>query len=125
MQRTAHIVVLVCAVALLTGCEDKNKGMETDPAQASSVAYEEPSYSYYAPDAQASASSADPYGYSTTDDSAAVASSTHVVAKGDTLYALARMYYSDQSKWKNIYEANRHVLRDPNVLLVGQELTIP
>ncbi|MEE9295267.1 MAG: LysM peptidoglycan-binding domain-containing protein [Phycisphaerae bacterium] len=51
--------------------------------------------------------------------------STHTVANGDTLYGLARRYYGDASRWKDIYEANRDVLRSPDVLLVGQELDIP
>ena len=31
----------------------------------------------------------------------------HTVAKHDTLYGLARLYYNDASRWKDIYEANR------------------
>lgn len=50
---------------------------------------------------------------------------SHVVAKGDTLYKLARQYYSDQSRWKDIYEANRNVIPNPNMLKVGQQLVIP
>lgn len=50
---------------------------------------------------------------------------THVVQKKDTLFSLARMYYSDQSKWRDIYEANRGEIADPNKIRVGQKLTIP
>jgi len=50
---------------------------------------------------------------------------THTVQKGDTLYKLARQYYNDQSKWKEIFEANRAELGDPNRVRVGQRLTIP
>ncbi len=50
---------------------------------------------------------------------------SHTVAKGDTLYKLARTYYNDQARWKDIYEANRSDLRDPNAIRVGQRLTIP
>lgn len=50
---------------------------------------------------------------------------THVVARGDTLYKLARMYYNDQSKWRVIYEANRSQLSSPNQIRVGQQLVIP
>ncbi|MBU0638810.1 MAG: LysM peptidoglycan-binding domain-containing protein [Planctomycetes bacterium] len=49
----------------------------------------------------------------------------HVVRKGDTLYALARHYYADQAKWRQIWEANRGQLRDPDKLFVGMELVIP
>lgn len=49
----------------------------------------------------------------------------HTVGKGDTLYALARHYYSDQRRWKEIYEANRGRISDPNRISVGQRLVIP
>ncbi len=49
----------------------------------------------------------------------------HVVAKKETLYALARMYYSDARRWKDIFEANRTTIDDPNRILIGQRLLIP
>jgi len=52
-------------------------------------------------------------------------SRTHVVAKGDTLYSLARQYYNDQSKWRKIYDANAAEISDPNRIRVGQRLVIP
>ena len=60
------------------------------------------------------------------EDSADLATGTvHVVAKGDTLFGLARRYYRDQARWKDILAANRNELRDPNLLRVGQRLIIP
>ena len=49
----------------------------------------------------------------------------HTVQKKETLYALARQYYNDQSRWKDIYEANKAELGDPNKIRVGQRLVIP
>jgi nucleoid-associated protein YgaU len=49
----------------------------------------------------------------------------HTVAKKDTLYGLARTYYGDHRRWKEIYEVNRNVISDPNRILVGQRLVIP
>lgn len=49
----------------------------------------------------------------------------HTVAKGDTLYKLARQYYSDQTRWRDIFEANTDVLKNPNLLRTGQQLVIP
>ena len=49
----------------------------------------------------------------------------HTVAKGDTLYALARRYYSDQRRWKDIFAANRDSIGDANKIRVGQRLMIP
>ncbi len=50
---------------------------------------------------------------------------SHTVQKGDTLYKIARAYYNDQSRWKDIYAANRAEIGDPNQIRVGQRLTIP
>ncbi len=49
----------------------------------------------------------------------------HTVAKSDTLYGLARAYYNDQRRWKDIYEANRSAISDPNRIRIGQRLEIP
>ncbi|MFN3466290.1 MAG: LysM peptidoglycan-binding domain-containing protein [Candidatus Brocadiales bacterium] len=48
---------------------------------------------------------------------------THTVKANDTLSALARKYYGDDSKWTIIYGANQ--LSNQNNLAVGQKLTIP
>jgi len=50
---------------------------------------------------------------------------TYIVQKGDTLCSLARKFYSDQARWKDIWEANRTRLPDPNKLSVGMKLIIP
>lgn len=50
---------------------------------------------------------------------------THTVAKGDTLYSLARKYYSDQARWRDIYNANRDKISNPDVIKAGQKLAIP
>ena len=49
----------------------------------------------------------------------------HVVVKGDTLWDLAKHYYGDPSLYMKIFEANRDVLKDPNLIKVGQRLRIP
>ncbi|MDR4508219.1 MAG: LysM peptidoglycan-binding domain-containing protein [Candidatus Brocadiaceae bacterium] len=49
----------------------------------------------------------------------------HRIQRGDTLYKLAVKYYNDGNKWKNILEANKNVIKNKNVLLVGQEVVIP
>jgi nucleoid-associated protein YgaU len=50
---------------------------------------------------------------------------THVVQKGDTLFGLARKFYGDEARWKDIWEANRARLSDPDKLSVGMKLIIP
>ena len=56
---------------------------------------------------------------------APVGADVYVVQKGDTLYKLARRFYSDQSRWRHIWEANKARLPDPDKLQVGMKLIIP
>jgi nucleoid-associated protein YgaU len=49
----------------------------------------------------------------------------HKVADGDTLRALAHRYLGNADRSGEIYEANRDVLPNPEVLPIGVELKIP
>ncbi len=49
----------------------------------------------------------------------------YVVKKGDSLSKIAREMYGDAKLWKKIFEANRDKIKNPDLILVGQELTIP
>ena len=49
----------------------------------------------------------------------------HTVVKGDTLWAIAEKHYSDGTKYKVIFEANRPMLSDPDKIYPGQVLRIP
>jgi len=49
----------------------------------------------------------------------------HEVVGGDTLSALAKKYYGNANMYMRIFEANRDVLDDPNLIKVGQKLRIP
>ena len=49
----------------------------------------------------------------------------HEVLEGDTLSALAKKYYGDASKYPKIFDANRDVLDNPDLIRVGQRLRIP
>jgi nucleoid-associated protein YgaU len=50
---------------------------------------------------------------------------TYVVVEGDSLSKIARREYGDASKWPTIYEANKDVITDPDLIFPGQELQIP
>ena len=56
---------------------------------------------------------------------AQTASRTHVVVKGNTLWALAGRYYEDPFLWPRIYEANRSQIADPDLIYPDQEFVIP
>lgn len=55
----------------------------------------------------------------------AQAQRTYIVQSGDTLSAIAKRFYGDASAYMRIFEANRDVLRDPDVIQPGQTLKIP
>jgi nucleoid-associated protein YgaU len=50
---------------------------------------------------------------------------TYVVVKGDSLSKIARREYGDANKWRTIFEANKDLINDPDLIYPGQELTIP
>lgn len=50
---------------------------------------------------------------------------THTVAPGDTLSAIANAFYGDPTKFRIIFAANRNQLDDPDVIVPGQVLRIP
>jgi nucleoid-associated protein YgaU len=49
----------------------------------------------------------------------------HEVKPGESLSKIALKYYGDASLYTNIFEANKDVLKDPNMIRVGQRLRIP
>jgi LysM repeat protein len=50
---------------------------------------------------------------------------TYVVQSGDTLSALAQRFYGKASLYPKIFEANRDILNNPDLIKVGQTLKIP
>jgi len=56
---------------------------------------------------------------------AAPAERTYVVVKGDTLSLIAKREYGDAAKWRKIYEANRDIIKNPDLIYPGQQLKIP
>jgi len=49
----------------------------------------------------------------------------YTVKPGDTLSKISREFYGDANQYTKIFNANRNVLRDPNMISPGQELVIP
>ena len=50
---------------------------------------------------------------------------TYVVVSGDSLSKIAKREYGDANAWPKIFEANRALIKNPNLIHPGQELTIP
>ena len=49
----------------------------------------------------------------------------HTVGTGDTLTRIAKQYYGNASRWNDILEANRDVIRNPDNLAPGTKLRLP
>ncbi len=49
----------------------------------------------------------------------------YTVKKGDTLGGIAKKFYGKASKYPVIFEANKPMLKDPNLIYPGQCLRIP
>jgi nucleoid-associated protein YgaU len=49
----------------------------------------------------------------------------HTVVKGDTLSKIAKAVYGDAMKYPVIFEANKPMLKDPDLIYPGQVLRIP
>jgi len=47
------------------------------------------------------------------------------VRGNDNLHWLAAKFYGDARQWVRIYQANGEKLRNPSILLIGQQLLIP
>ncbi len=50
---------------------------------------------------------------------------THTVVDGDTLWDLANTFYGNPFDWRRIWNVNQADVRNPNLILPGQVLTIP
>ena len=49
----------------------------------------------------------------------------HTVASGETLGKIAKHYYGDAMKYKEIFAANSDILKNPDMIHPDQELIIP
>jgi nucleoid-associated protein YgaU len=49
----------------------------------------------------------------------------HEVKKGETLSKIAQQYYGDPSLYPKIFDANKDILKNPDLIKVGQKLRIP
>ncbi len=49
----------------------------------------------------------------------------YIIQKGDTLSAIAKHAYGDPNAYPRIFEANREVIQDANLIFPGQKIRIP
>ena len=59
------------------------------------------------------------------DTSEATTSRMYVVQAGDSLSKIAKKFYGNANAWKQIFEANRDVIKNPDLIQPGWKLQIP
>ena len=50
---------------------------------------------------------------------------TYVVQSGDSLSKISKKFYGDANSWKRIFEANKDVVKNPDLIQPGWKLRIP
>jgi uncharacterized protein YidB (DUF937 family) len=53
------------------------------------------------------------------------AEKTYTVVAGDSLSKIAKKFYGDANKWKKIFEANKDLIKNPDLIKPGQTFKIP
>ncbi len=49
----------------------------------------------------------------------------YTIEKGDTLSKIADRFYGDPQKYKDLFDANREVIQDPDKIYPGQKIRVP
>jgi nucleoid-associated protein YgaU len=49
----------------------------------------------------------------------------YIIKKGDTLSAIAKQFYGKANDYPKIFDANREVIKDANLIFPGQKIRIP
>ena len=49
----------------------------------------------------------------------------YVIQKGDSLSAIAKRYYGNANDYPRIFDANREVIKNPDLIYPGQKIRIP
>ncbi len=49
----------------------------------------------------------------------------YIIQKGDSLSKIAKHFYGNANEYPKIFEANREVIKDPNLIFPGQKIRVP
>ena len=49
----------------------------------------------------------------------------YVIQKGDSLSGIAKRYYGNANDYPRIFDANREVIKNPDLIYPGQKIRIP
>jgi len=64
-------------------------------------------------------------GSASTAPAPAGSTQSYTVAKGDTLSKIAKQFYGSANRWREIFEANRDQISNPDLIKPGQVFKIP
>lgn len=64
-------------------------------------------------------------GVSSTEEVLGGSSRTYTIEKGDTLSGIAQRFYGKAKYWRQIHEANRDTIDNPDRVFPGQTITLP
>ena len=57
--------------------------------------------------------------------SAPTTTQSYTVVAGDSLSKIAKRFYGSANRWREIYEANKSKIKNPDLIQPGQVLVIP
>jgi len=130
MKVGAAVVFATCAFA----CgQPESASSQATPAESAQArpASESPapgaprSETTRAPVMEAHPSATAPVAAASRAPSDSVGGGSHVVRPGETLATIARDHYGNTNRFRELYEANRDQIQDPNVIYPGQEFVLP
>ena len=49
----------------------------------------------------------------------------YTVQSGDSLWKIASRHYGDGNKWNALFEANKEVIKNPDLIYPGQQIRVP
>lgn len=59
------------------------------------------------------------------DENTAIDFNFYTIKKGDNLYSISQRVFGKAGKWKEIFELNRDVIKDPRLLRPGTKIKLP